>query len=186
MLGICLGMQLAFESSTELGGAEGLGLLPGEVLPLQTRGQKLPHIGWNEVTFSHPGSPLLEGIPERCAFYHVHSLAPVPAEERDVLGTGEYGSSVRHRRPPRQLLRSPVPPREVLRGRHPPARQLRPHLPLRAGPRRRVRLYPAIDILDGTAVRLVKGDFDAKQTYASDPWRRRRRGRRRALKRSTS
>jgi glutamine amidotransferase len=92
MLGICLGMQLAFESSAELGGAEGLGLLSGEVLPLQTRGEKLPHIGWNEVTFRHPGSPLLDGIPERCAFYHVHSLAPVPAEERDVLGTGEYGS----------------------------------------------------------------------------------------------
>ena len=92
MLGICLGMQLAFESSTELGGADGLGLLPGEVLPLDTRGQKLPHIGWNEVTFTHPGSPLLEGIPKRCAFYHVHSLAPVPAEERDILGTGEYGS----------------------------------------------------------------------------------------------
>ncbi len=92
MLGICLGMQLAFESSAELGGAEGLGLLPGEVLPLQTGGEKLPHIGWNEVTFRHPGSPLLDGIPERCAFYHVHSLAPAPAEERDVLGTGEYGS----------------------------------------------------------------------------------------------
>jgi imidazole glycerol-phosphate synthase subunit HisH len=92
LLGICLGMQLAFESSTELGGAEGLGLLPGEVLPLDTRGEKLPHIGWNEVAFSHPGSPLLEGIPRRCAFYHVHSLAPVPAEERDVLGAGEYGS----------------------------------------------------------------------------------------------
>ena len=92
MLGICLGMQLAFESSAELGGAEGLGLLHGEVLPLQTRGEKLPHIGWNEVDFRHPGSPLLDGIPARCAFYHVHSLAPVPAEERDVLGTGEYGS----------------------------------------------------------------------------------------------
>ncbi len=92
MLGICLGMQLAFESSSELGGAEGLGLLQGEVLPLRVAGEKLPHIGWNEVTFGHPGSPLLEGIPPRCAFYHVHSLAPVPAEDRDVLGTGEYGS----------------------------------------------------------------------------------------------
>jgi len=76
MLGICLGMQLAFDSSTELGGAAGLGLLPGEVLPLQTRGAKLPHIGWNEVEFQHPASPLLDGIPLRCAFYHVHSLAP--------------------------------------------------------------------------------------------------------------
>ena len=92
MLGICLGMQLAFDSSTELGGAAGLGLLPGEVLPLQTRGAKLPHIGWNEVEFQHPASPLLDGIPSRCAFYHVHSLAPVPASARDVLGTAEYGA----------------------------------------------------------------------------------------------
>jgi imidazole glycerol-phosphate synthase subunit HisH len=92
MLGICLGMQLAFDSSTELGGAAGLGLLPGEVLPLQARGQKLPHIGWNEVVFQHPASPLLEGIPGRCAFYHVHSLAPVPSAPTDVLGTAEYGA----------------------------------------------------------------------------------------------
>ena len=92
MLGICLGMQLAFDSSTELGGAAGLGLLPGEVLPLQTRGAKLPHIGWNEVEFQHPASPLLDGIPSRCAFYHVHSLAPVPASASDVLGTAEYGA----------------------------------------------------------------------------------------------
>jgi imidazole glycerol-phosphate synthase subunit HisH len=92
MLGICLGMQLAFDSSSELGGAEGLGLLAGEVLPLKTRGAKLPHIGWNEVSFGHPGSPLLDRIPRRCAFYHVHSLAPVPAEEADVLGIAEYGS----------------------------------------------------------------------------------------------
>jgi len=92
MLGICLGMQLAFDSSTELGGAAGLGLLPGEVLPLQTRGAKLPHIGWNEVEFQHPTSPLLDGIPSRCAFYHVHSLAPVPASASDVLGTAEYGA----------------------------------------------------------------------------------------------
>jgi glutamine amidotransferase len=92
MLGICLGMQLAFDSSSELGGATGLGLLPGEIVPLQTRGAKLPHIGWNEVDFRHPGSPLLEGIPARCAFYHVHSLAPVPADDSDVLGTAEYGA----------------------------------------------------------------------------------------------
>jgi glutamine amidotransferase len=92
MLGICLGMQLAFDSSTELGGAAGLGLLPGEVLPLQTKGAKLPHIGWNEVTFQHPASPLLDGIPASCAFYHVHSLAPVPADTKDILGTAEYGS----------------------------------------------------------------------------------------------
>jgi imidazole glycerol-phosphate synthase subunit HisH len=91
VLGICLGMQLAFERSTELGGAEGLGLIPGEVRPLAVKGLKLPHIGWNEVTFTQPGNALSRDLPERCAFYHVHSLAPVPADPADVLGTAEYG-----------------------------------------------------------------------------------------------
>ena len=91
VLGICLGMQLAFERSTEMGGAEGLGLIAGEVRPLVADGLKLPHIGWNEVTFSEPPSPLSANLPERCAFYHVHSLAPVPTDPADVLGTAEYG-----------------------------------------------------------------------------------------------
>jgi len=100
VLGICLGMQLAFEGSSELGGAEGLGLIGGSVQPLRAAGLKLPHIGWNEVAFTARDSPLLEGLPERCAFYHVHSFAAVPSDEADVLGRGEYGepfvSAVRH------------------------------------------------------------------------------------------
>jgi imidazole glycerol-phosphate synthase subunit HisH len=92
VLGICLGMHLAFESSTELGGAAGLGIIPGEVRALDAAPLKLPHIGWNEVTFTSPESPLTDGLPSRCAFYHVHSFAPVPAEQRDVLGTAEYGA----------------------------------------------------------------------------------------------
>jgi glutamine amidotransferase len=92
VLGICLGMQLAFDSSTELGGANGLGIVPGEIRALQTGGLKLPHIGWNEVTFVKPSSPLVAELPSSCAFYHVHSLAPVPADDQDILGTAEYGS----------------------------------------------------------------------------------------------
>jgi glutamine amidotransferase len=91
VLGICLGMQLAFDSSTEQGGASGLGIVPGEVRALEAPDLKLPHIGWNEVGLRNPRSALVEGLPERCAFYHVHSFAPVPAEEGDVLGTAEYG-----------------------------------------------------------------------------------------------
>ena len=78
MLGICLGMQLAFESSTEQGGTAGLGIIAGEVRALDAGGLKLPHIGWNEVRFSNERSPLLEDLPRQCAFYHVHSFAPVP------------------------------------------------------------------------------------------------------------
>jgi imidazole glycerol-phosphate synthase subunit HisH len=91
VLGICLGMQLAFERSTEQGGTAGLGLIPGEVRELDHGALKLPHIGWNEVSFSRE-SPLTEGLPERCAFYHVHSFAPVPAQAGDVLGTSLYGA----------------------------------------------------------------------------------------------
>ena len=54
VLGVCLGMQLAFESSTELGGATGLGIMPGEVRALAPGSLKLPHIGWNEVSFTTP------------------------------------------------------------------------------------------------------------------------------------
>lgn len=90
VLGICLGMQLAFERSTEQGGADGLGLISGEVRELEHGALKLPHIGWNEVSFTRE-SPLTEGLPSRCAFYHVHSFAPTPADREDVLGTAEYG-----------------------------------------------------------------------------------------------
>jgi imidazole glycerol-phosphate synthase subunit HisH len=91
VLGICLGMQLAFDHSVELGGAEGLGLLAGEVRALCAHELKLPHIGWNEVGFTRPESPLLAGLPQSCAFYHVHSFAPVPSDEHDLLGTAAYG-----------------------------------------------------------------------------------------------
>jgi imidazole glycerol-phosphate synthase subunit HisH len=90
MLGICLGMQLLFERSSELGGAEGLGLLPGEVAALDAPGLKVPQIGWNTVRWSRP-SPLTEGLGEESAFYHVHSFAPA-ASNGVVLGTATYGS----------------------------------------------------------------------------------------------
>ena len=93
VLGVCLGMQLAFERSSELGGAEGLGLIAGEVRPLRADGLKLPHIGWNEVRLRERPSPLTEGLERSCAFYHVHSFAPVPANEDDILGTATYGES---------------------------------------------------------------------------------------------
>ena len=91
VIGLCLGMQLLFESSTEHEGAIGLGLLPGQIVKLDTRGLNLPHIGWNTISWTR-SSPLVEGLPDPAAFYHVHSYAPEPADADDVLGTGEYGS----------------------------------------------------------------------------------------------
>ena len=89
LLGICLGMQLLFESSTELGGAAGLGLLPGEVRELDAPGLKVPQIGWNEVSWQRE-SAVTSGLPNPAAFYHVHSYAPV-ATNGVVLGTATYG-----------------------------------------------------------------------------------------------
>jgi glutamine amidotransferase len=91
VLGICLGLQLAFDYSTEHGGAAGLGIVAGEVRALQAGPLKLPHIGWNEVRFQTTGSPLVADLPRECAFYHVHSFAAFPAQAEDVLGTAEYG-----------------------------------------------------------------------------------------------
>jgi glutamine amidotransferase len=91
VLGICLGMQLLFESSTELGGAEGLGLVPGRVDKLPAGDLKLPQIGWNEVEWRRE-SALRDGLPERCAMYHVHTYAPVPRNEDHVLASATYGA----------------------------------------------------------------------------------------------
>jgi glutamine amidotransferase len=90
VLGICLGMQLAFERSSEHGGADGLGIVPGEVRELAPGKLKLPHIGWSEVRWER-ATPLLDGVPAGRAYYHVHSLIGVPADPADTLGTAEYG-----------------------------------------------------------------------------------------------
>lgn len=90
VLGICLGLQLLFGSTTELGGAEGLGLLPGEVNGLDAPGLKIPHIGWSPVRWEKQ-SRLIEGIDPETPFYLVHSFAPRP-EPGDLLGTAAYGA----------------------------------------------------------------------------------------------
>lgn len=91
LLGICLGMQLLFEGSEEIEQTGGLGLIRGEVTWLRTGELRVPHIGWNEVTFERQ-SPLTAELPlPGCPFYHVHSLAPRPLDPLDVVGTTEYG-----------------------------------------------------------------------------------------------
>jgi glutamine amidotransferase len=89
VIGLCMGMQLLFDSTEELGGAEGIGLLEGPVVGLDA--PKVPQIGWNPVSWRRP-SALNEGLPDPCAFYHANSFAPRPANAEDVLGTAEYGS----------------------------------------------------------------------------------------------
>jgi imidazole glycerol-phosphate synthase subunit HisH len=90
VLGICLGMQLLFDGSDELELTRGLGLIPGRVSRLQTNGLRVPHLGWNEVSFQRP-SALTAGLPPGgCPFYHVHSLAAHPQELDDVVATTLY------------------------------------------------------------------------------------------------
>ncbi len=90
ILGICLGLQLLFDSSTELGGADGLGLLPGGVTEIEADDLKVPHIGWAPVRWERE-SKLTEGIESETPFYFVHTFTPLPAEE-DLLGTAAYGA----------------------------------------------------------------------------------------------
>lgn len=72
LLGICLGMQLLFERGREFEETQGLGLIPGEVVPLRTC-LKVPHMGYNELEWGVP-SPLLEGLREKACVYFVHSF----------------------------------------------------------------------------------------------------------------
>lgn len=90
ILGICLGLQLLFDSTTELGGAAGLGLLEGGVDTLDADGLKVPHIGWSPVRWERQ-SRLAEGIESETPFYFVHSFAP-RAEPGDLLGSAAYGT----------------------------------------------------------------------------------------------
>jgi glutamine amidotransferase len=87
LLGICLGMQLLFEHSTELGGDDGLGLIPGHVEAIAAGGLRMPHIGWNEVMLERPSRLLNQGAP----FYHVHSYCAHASFAPDVTATTEYG-----------------------------------------------------------------------------------------------
>jgi imidazole glycerol-phosphate synthase subunit HisH len=89
ILGICLGLQLLFESSTELGGARGLGLLEGEVTGIEAGGLKVPHIGWSPVRWERE-SRLTAGIESETPFYFVHSFAPRPGPG-ELLGSAAHG-----------------------------------------------------------------------------------------------
>ena len=92
ILGICLGMQMLFDRSYEYGEYEGLGLIPGEIVPMEGRIPKdlpIPHIGWNELMLKQP-SPLMKNTANGDYVYFVHSYyAETPAEY--VIATTDYG-----------------------------------------------------------------------------------------------
>lgn len=92
LMGICLGMQMLFNRSYEYGEYEGLGLIPGEIVPMEGRIPKdlpIPHIGWNELMLKQP-SPMMKNTANGDYVYFVHSYyAETPAEY--VIATTDYG-----------------------------------------------------------------------------------------------
>jgi imidazole glycerol-phosphate synthase subunit HisH len=89
LLGICLGLQLLFNSSEEFGLTEGLGIIPGKVVKFD-EGLKIPHMGWNEMEIVNP-NPIIKGIPNGSAFYFVHSYYCLPDHTKDIVTATEYG-----------------------------------------------------------------------------------------------
>jgi imidazole glycerol-phosphate synthase subunit HisH len=92
-LGVCLGLQLLFESSGEGGRWPGLGVLGGTVERLET-GLKVPHIGWNDLDWAPAGAAVARGLPAPATVYFVHSYAAVPADPSVVAATTDYGAKV--------------------------------------------------------------------------------------------
>lgn len=96
VLGICLGMQLLASRGTEGGDTEGLDLIAGTVVGLQTLGcsLRIPHVGWNEITVRDPSCELLDDIPCGTDFYFVHSYAFTPQDPEHVRATTAYGPPI--------------------------------------------------------------------------------------------
>ena len=96
VMGICLGMQLLFERSFEYGEHEGLGLLPGSVVPMKgviPKQLKIPHIGWNALLFTEKKSRLFSGIKNGDYVYFVHSYYATDCDE-NVIAYAEYGENL--------------------------------------------------------------------------------------------
>ena len=94
LLGICLGLQLLFESSEETPGVEGLHLLDGKILRIpDAEGLKIPHIGWNSLSYPNKGR-LYERIAEQSYVYFVHSYYLKAADEAIVVAATEYGTQI--------------------------------------------------------------------------------------------
>ncbi len=98
-LGICVGLQMLFETGTEMGITPGLGIFPGQVVeffadhpPETAEPLKVPHIGWNTLTVN-PQSKLMRGIENGSRVYFVHSFYPEPTDQTIVSATCDYGGA---------------------------------------------------------------------------------------------
>ncbi|MBP2001412.1 glutamine amidotransferase [Paenibacillus shirakamiensis] len=93
LLGICLGMQLLFDRSEEHGIHHGLGILPGHVVRFEGGSYKVPHMGWNHLTYTQSTSPLFEGLTEGHVYF-VHSYHVLPDRKEDLLAVTDYEQPV--------------------------------------------------------------------------------------------
>ena len=91
-LGICLGLQLLFDTSYEDGTHGGLGLIKGDVVRFKAPGLKVPHIGWNTLKMT-PNVGLFEGVSDGASVYFVHSYYVAPRDSSVVAATTEYGET---------------------------------------------------------------------------------------------
>ena len=172
MLGICLGMQLLFETSSENEGGWGLGLLGGRVERLPAPGLKVPHIGWNVVKWERRTALVEE--PARRVPVLLRALVRAGGRLRATTCSARPATASRscaRSSASRSTACSSTPRSRASTACSCCATSRRSALrsaPLPSGPAVPA-LYPAIDILGGKAVRLEQGDFDRRKVYDSDP-----------------
>lgn len=92
ILGICVGLQILFAGSEESPCVDGLKIFGGFVRKIRSNGLKIPHMGWNSVTFGD--SKLFAGLSDKPYFYFVHSFHAAPADEKIIAATTSYGENV--------------------------------------------------------------------------------------------
>ena len=158
ILGICLGLQLYFESSEE-GPGQGLAFFKGKDIRL-TGQVKIPHMGWNTIQ-KVKENELFDGVHDGAFVYFVHSLYPVPVDKEIICTKTEYSQIFTSAIAKQKHLRHTISPRKI-RGRwikNP--KEFRPsHIKVS-----KVQVIPAIDLMNGKVVRLTRGDPNTAKIY---------------------
>lgn len=158
-LGICLGMQLLFETSEEAKAQKGLGVLKGTVKKFVNKSNlKVPHMGWNQLQIKNNSCALLKDIPDNSFVYFCHSFYPKPENSKVIAATSDYGVEF-----------SSIVWQDNIYGV-----QFHPEKSQEVGLKnvkelcRFMLIIPAIDIQGGCVVRFVQGSLD-KKVYSRDP-----------------